>query len=42
MRKSDFDPKNVQVGQARLFVNLDIMGGCDDIKSPLFQPFKLN
>jgi hypothetical protein len=32
----------VQVGQARIFVNLDIMGAFDDIKSPLVQPFKLN
>jgi hypothetical protein len=26
MRESDLDPLNVQVGQARIFVNPDIMG----------------
>jgi hypothetical protein len=26
MRESDLDPLNVQVGQARFFFNLDIMG----------------
>jgi hypothetical protein len=37
MQKSDLDPLNVQVSQARIFGNLDTMGACDDVKSPLFK-----